>query len=330
LQAAAEVSERFPDGVTWLPLAPLRDPAVVLPALAGALGIADEPGRPLAESLSSRLVVGRALLLLDDCEHLLPAVAEKVARLRDLGGPTVLVTSRDRLRLQGEQVYAVPPLAEADAVELFVTRGRALAVDVDGRPELVEPCERLDRLPLALELAAACTPLFSPRQLDRLSGRLDLLRGGRDADPRQQTLRAAIGWSYELLDPVGQRALQALSVFRGGSTYEAAEEVSSAGPDVLQSLVDKSLLRRWEGGRLGMLEIIRESPASSWRRRARSRRSGVGTPSGRSAPRRPARRPGTDRRRRSGCCARSKRRRTSVPRSSTCWRRGLRTTLRAS
>src|SRR5262249_48742057 len=122
-----------------------------------------------------------------------------------------------------------------------------------------ELCERLDDLPLALELAAARTSLLSTEQLlERLGNRLDLLRGGRDAETRQQTLRATIEWSYELLEPEERSLLAALSVFRGGWTLEAAEQVADADLELLQSLVDKSLVRRWGSGRFGLLETIRE------------------------------------------------------------------------
>jgi predicted ATPase len=261
LQAAAATADRFPDGVTWLPLAPLRDPAAVLPALAGALGIPEEPGRPLPETLASVLAAKRALLLLDNCEHLLPALAADVARLRDLGGPIVLATSRERLQLDGEHAFGVPSLGADDAVELFLARASAVGVDLGRSRQVEELSERLDRLPLALELAAARTPLFSVGQLlARIGERLDLLRGSRDADPRQQTLRATIAWSYELLSEPERRLFRGLSVFATGCGYEAAEQVCGADPDTLQSLLDKSLMRRRDGRaghRYWMLETVR-------------------------------------------------------------------------
>ena len=204
----------------------------------------------------------RALLLLDKSEHLLPAAAEEIAKLIATSGPALLVTSRERLQLQGEQVYPVPTLAERDGIELFLARARALEPAFAANESVSQLCLRLDNLPLALELAAARTTLFSPEQLlERLSQRLDLFKGGRDADPRQQTLRATIEWSYNLLAPEEQRLFRCLSVFPGGCTYEAAEEVCGADPDTLQSLLDKSLLRRREstfGSRYWMLETIRE------------------------------------------------------------------------
>ena len=258
LQAAAEAAEHFPDGITWVPLASLRDAALVLPTLAEALDVQEES---LVEALGGR----RRLLLLDNAEHLLPGLAEQLAMIRAVDGPILLVTSRERLQLQGERVYAVAPLGEEDAVELFLERSAALGVELHRSPAVIELCRRLDDLPLPLELAAARTPLFSPEQLvERLSGRLDLLKGGRDADPRQQTLRATIEWSYDLLDSDERRLFQRLSIFVAGCTLDQAEEISDADPDTLQSLLDKSLLRRLEtdeAPRFWMLETLREYAA---------------------------------------------------------------------
>ena len=265
IQSAAEASESYPDGVWWVSLAPLRDAHLLVSSLADTLQVEEQPGRALAESVAERLAGKRALLLLDNAEHLLPAVAHEIARLRDVAGPTILVTSRERLQLQGEHVYAVPTLADDQGVELFMTRARALEPALQTSPVVVELCSRLDNLPLALELAAARTVVFSPEQLlERLSQRLDLLRAGRDADPRQQTLRATIEWSYDLLDDPERRLFRALSVCVGGCTYESAEAICSADPDTLQSLLDKSLLRRRDGDlgpRYWMLETIRELAA---------------------------------------------------------------------
>ena len=177
----------------------------------------------------------------------------------------LLVTSRERLRVQGEQTYPVPPLAERDGAALFMARARAVDPSFTASDAVSELCLRLDELPLALELAAARTALFSPKQLlERLSQRLDLLKGERDADPRQQTLRATIEWSYDLLTADEQELFARLSVFAGGCSYESAEEIAGADPDTLQSLLDKSLLRKREsdlGPRYWMLETIREFAA---------------------------------------------------------------------
>ena len=169
---------------------------------------------------------------------------------------TLLVTSRELLRVRGEVEYAVPPLSELEAVTLFCARSQLEPSD-----EIAKLCRRLDDLPLAVELAAARTSVLTPEQiLERVSQRLDLLKGARDADPRQQTLRATIEWSYDLLTPKEQQLLARLSVFAGGSRLEAADEVAEADVDTLQSLVEKSLLR-FTGGRYWMLETIREYAA---------------------------------------------------------------------
>jgi len=254
LHAAGEVAEAYPDGVWWVPLAPLTDPGDVGPTAARVLG----GGGTLPELVDGR----RLLLLLDNFEHVVEAAPEVAAVLAECPHADVLVTSRERLRVQGEQVYPVPVLERTEARRLFVTRARAAHPDFEPDEHLDELCGRLDDLPLALELAAARTSLLSTEQLlERLGNRLDLLRGGRDAETRQQTLRATIEWSYDLLEPAEQRLLAALSVFRGGWTLEAAERVCDADLELMQSLVDKSLVRRWESGRFGMLETIREFAA---------------------------------------------------------------------
>ena len=181
------------------------------------------------------------------------------------------MTSRERLQLQGEHVYPVPTLDERDGVALFLARARALAPSFSGGEAVADLCARLDNLPLALELAAARTVVFSAEQLlGRLGNRLDLLKGGRDADPRQQTLRATIEWSHELLDADERRLFRALSVFSGGCTFEAAEAVAEADPDTVQSLVDKSLLRHRDdepAPRFWMLETLREFAAEQLQQR---------------------------------------------------------------
>jgi predicted ATPase len=251
LHAAGQVADAYPDGVWWVPLAPLADPADVGPAAARALG----GGGSLPDLVDGR----RLLLLLDNFEHVVEAAPDVAAVLTECPHADVLVTSRERLRVQGEHVYPVPVLERAESRRLFVARARAAEPDFEPGEQLDELCGRLDDLPLALELAAARTSLLSTEQLlERLGDRLDLLRGGPDVETRQQTLRATIEWSYELLEPEERRLLAALSVFRGGWTLEAAEQVAGAGLEFMQSLVDKSLIRRWESGRFGMLETIRE------------------------------------------------------------------------
>jgi len=262
LQAAAQASESFPDGVFWVPLAPLRDPELVLPSLARTLAVSEERETRLEETLAAHLNGKSLLVLLDNVEHLLPTAAVRIAALRSLNGSRLLVTSRERLRISGEQAWPVPTLAEDDAKALFLVRARAVDPGFTPSPTVDELCARLDELPLAIELAAARTAVFSAEQLlERLSQRLDLLKGDRDADPRQQTLRATIEWSHSLLSEQEQALFARFAVFVGGCTYEAAEEVAGADPDTLQSLLDKSLLRKRDSGgapRYWMLETIRE------------------------------------------------------------------------
>jgi predicted ATPase/class 3 adenylate cyclase len=254
LQAAAEASEAFPDGIWWVPLAPLRDPKLVLDTAAQVVGSKNG----LAEHIEDK----EMLCLFDNFEQVMDAGAEVAELLAACPNLDVLVTSRERLRVGGEQTYPVPPLAERDGEALFLARARAVDPSFASSEAVGDLCLRLDELPLALELAAARTALFNPEQLlERLSERLDLLKGERDADPRQQTLRATIEWSYDLLSEAEQTLFARLSVFAGGCTYETAEEIAGADPDTLQSLLDKSLLRKREselGPRYWMLETIRE------------------------------------------------------------------------
>ena len=244
IEAAATLVPSFKAGVFWVGLATLRDPALVGETIAQTLGAKDG----LAEHIGER----ELLLLLDNMEQVIEAAPQLSALLRACANLNVLVTSRELLRVQGEVEYEAPPLAAPEAVALFCERSRLEPSD-----EIAELCVRLDELPLALELAAARAKALSPRQiLERLSQRLDLLEGGRDADPRQQTLRATIDWSHELLSEEEQRVFRALSGF-AGCTLDAAEDVCCADIDTLQSLVEKSLLR-FSDERYWMLETIRE------------------------------------------------------------------------
>jgi predicted ATPase/class 3 adenylate cyclase len=261
LQAAAEVSDEYPDGVSWTSLTPLREAVSMLPAVAQTLGVLEEQGRPVLDALADRVAGRRMLLLLDNAEHLLPGIAEELS-VFVAACPSVqlLVTSRERLQLAAEVAFPVAPLSPSDGERLFLDRARTAGVLLRRDHRVSELCARLDELPLALELAAARTVVFTPEQLlERLGHRLDLLKGNRDADPRQLTLRATIDWSYELLLPEERRLFAALAVFRNGCTYEAAEAIAGADPDKLQSLLDKSLLRRREsdsGARYWMLATI--------------------------------------------------------------------------
>jgi predicted ATPase/class 3 adenylate cyclase len=245
LEAASSLVPEYKAGVFWIGLASLRDPDLVTETIAQTLGAKDSVAVHIGER--------EMLLLLDNLEQVIEAAPELPELLRGCPNLTLLVTSRELLRVQGEVEYPVPPLAESEALSLFCERSQLEPSD-----EIAELCARLDSLPLAVELAAARTKALSPAQiLGRLSGRLDLLKGGRDADPRQHTLRATIEWSYDLLSFAEQRLFARLSVFAGGCTLEAAEEVVDADLDTLQSLVEKSLLR-YSGERYWMLETIRE------------------------------------------------------------------------
>jgi predicted ATPase len=235
--------DAYPDGVWWVPLAAIPEPAMVVTSIERAVGAADlerwAPGR-------------RALLLLDNFEHVVaaaPALSPILAEAHDL---SLLVTSRELLRIQGEREFTLEPLIEDEGVALFCDRA-----DMQPTDAVRELCQRLEELPLAIELAAARAGLLEPSQiLGRLGDRLDLFTGGRDVDPRHSTLRATIGWSHELLDAEEQVLFARLGVFAGGATFEAAEVVVSARPDPMQSLLDKSLLRR-TGDRLWQLDTIR-------------------------------------------------------------------------
>ena len=245
LEAAGELVSEFGAGVFWIGLSPVRDPELVVDTIAQTLGAKQELAAHIGEK--------QLLLVLDNLEQVVDSSIELAGVLQACPNLRLLVTSRELMRVDGEVVYPVPALAEPDAVELFCARAR-----VEPDDEVAELCDRLDNLPLALELAAARVSVLAPAQiLERISQRLDLFWAGRDADPRQQTLRATIAWSYDLLSPDEQRLFARLAVFRGGCTLEAAEEVVDANLDALQSLVDKSLLRHSEK-RFWMLETIRE------------------------------------------------------------------------
>ena len=253
LQAAADAIDDFEHGVWWVPLAPVTDPARVESAIASAV----RAEGPLPEHLRPQ----HALLLLDNFEQILAAAPRITALLEAAPYVRVLVTSREPLRIRGEQRYAVDPLDETDAYALFTERARAVDSTFVPDEAVGEICRRLEGLPLALELAAARVAVLSPAELlARLDRALPLLTGGaRDAPDRQQTLRATIEWSHELLPREERRLFARLAVFAGGFTLAAAEGVCGATIDELQSLVDKSLLRRRYGtGRFLMLETIRE------------------------------------------------------------------------
>ena len=252
LAAASETCDRFPDGVWFVDLSPVRDPALVVPTIAQTV----EADGDLANQLGD----ASSLLVLDNFEQVIAAARDLALLLGACPNVRVLATSREALRISHEQEYSLDPLPESPAVALFRHRARVVAPELDIEYALAaEICVRLDGLPLAIELAAARTKVFEPQELlARLEHRLPLLVSrARDLPERQRTLNATIAWSYELLAEDEARLLRKLGVFRGGATLAAIEEVAGAEPDLVESLVDKSFLRR-RRGRLVMLETVRE------------------------------------------------------------------------
>jgi predicted ATPase/DNA-binding XRE family transcriptional regulator len=285
----------FPDGIAFVSLAPLDNPALVVPAIARRLGVREDAGQGLIGRLAGRLADTRLLLIVDNFEHVL-AAAPAIAELLAATGPKMLVTSRAPLRLRGEQELPVPPLllpngggrpeagggsttwdldalVATPAVRLFVQRARSarpdFSLDAGNAPAVAEICVRLDGLPLAIELAAARVKLLPPPVLlSRLERRLPLLTGGaRDLPERQRTLRDTIAWSHDLLSPDEQALFRRLAVFAGGWMLEAAEVVTNRDGDLdvlagLAALIDMSLVRPSEQAdddpRFAMLETVRE------------------------------------------------------------------------
>src|SRR5206468_2049653 len=253
-QAAASLAERYPQGVWWIPLAPLRDPTLVVEAAAQTLGAQDG----LVDHIGDKSM----LLLFDNFEQVIdaaPGLSELLASCPNL---ELMATSREPLRVTAEQEYQVPPFVHEEGVGFFLSRARAIQRDFESEDAVAEICRRLDNLPLALELAAARVKALSREQiLARLEQRLPLLTGGaRDLPDRQRTLHATIERSHALLTDEEQGLFARLAVFGGGCTLEAAEQIADAGVDALQSLVDKSLVRH-TGNRYWMLETIREYAA---------------------------------------------------------------------
>jgi predicted ATPase len=279
LQLAADLREQFANGVVFIPLASLRDPALVPEMLALSLGVSETPGRSRMECLCNALRARKTLLVLDNFEHVLPAAPLVAELLAAAPGLKVLVTSRASLRLRGEREIPVPPLVEEAAVLLFAARAEEVvpgfALTKQQMPVVAEICRRLDGLPLAIELASARVRLFSPEGLlARLVGARDqsgavggaslqlLADGPGDAPERQQTLRRTIAWSYDLLAEEAQSLFRRLAVFVGGCTLAAAEAVCDASLEMLTALLRHSLLVREDGPggepRFTMLETIRE------------------------------------------------------------------------
>jgi len=287
LQIAGDVLESYRDGVWLVDLAPLRDPSIVASEAAKVLGVREEPGRPLIETLCAHLRPRNLLLILDNCEHLIKPSAVLVhAILRAAPQVRIIATSREALRVPGEQSYMVTPLpvpnrsdgiealARSPAVRLFVERAQlhrpTFALNEQEAPAIAELVARLEGIPLALELAAARVRALSVADINvRLKDRYKLLTGGgRVLLERQQTLRALVDWSYDLLQEHEQVLLARLAIFVNGFEHKSAEEVCGTDPltpedvlDLLTSLVEKSLVlaeERRDGMRYRLLETIRD------------------------------------------------------------------------
>ncbi|MFI5003408.1 MAG: LuxR C-terminal-related transcriptional regulator [Solirubrobacterales bacterium] len=288
-QAAADTLDRFPDGVWWVELAPLADPEAVGPTLGEAVGVKPLPGQSSLDAAVAHLTGARALIVLDNCEHLLEVCAAAAeALLHGCRAVTVLATSRAPLGVAGEADWRVPSLslpperqtepvdavAQSDAVRLFIERAMKVrpnfAVDAANAPAIAQICHDLDGIPLAIELAAARVRVLGVERIAAgLGDRFRLLTGGvRSAMPRQQTLRASVDWSHELLGDDERVLFRRLAVFAGGWTLDAVEEVCCGDGldrlailDLLTSLVEKSLVVVEEHGtsvRYRLLETVRQ------------------------------------------------------------------------
>jgi predicted ATPase/serine/threonine protein kinase len=283
LEVAARLLREYDDGVWLVELASLADPALVPAAIVSALGLHDQGGAPATEALTAWLRERRVLLVLDNCEHLVEACAGVARELLEVcPNLRVLATSREALGVDGESVWPVPTLSlapadslhalESEAARLFIDRATLRKPAFEATPAnahaVAALCERLEGIPLAIELAAARVKVLTVEQiLDRLDDRFRLLADGSRTASRQQTLRATIDWSYELLTDEERALLRRLSVFSGGWTLEAAEAVAGGSAeqldvlDLLSRLIDKSLVtveEREGTARFGMLEMIRE------------------------------------------------------------------------
>jgi predicted ATPase/DNA-binding SARP family transcriptional activator len=268
LELVSRLAVEFPDGAAVALLAPLQDPALVARTILEALEL-PESGRDPEEALTGALSGSRLLLLIDNFEHVLTASPTVARLLTAAPGLKVIVTSRAPLHIAAEHEYAVPPLADDEAAEFFVTRAQAanpsFVLTEQNAAAVAELCVRLDGLPLAIELAAARSKLLPPvALLARLGNRLELLTGGRrDAPRHQQTLRMTLDWSYDLLDPDAQRLFAQLGVFAGGCTLASAEAVCRVDGSVLEglaALVDESLVtqRGSDEPRFTLLQLVRD------------------------------------------------------------------------
>ncbi len=289
IQSCNQLLSQFKAGIRWVDLAPLIADALIPQAVAQVLGIREHADQPLIESVKSFLREKKMLLILDNCEHLITACAQLAdSMLSDCKNLKILATSREALDIMGERVYEVPTLSlpkergltpinmlmTYEGIQLFVERASTIKSDFElteqNAATVLQICQRLDGIPLALELAAARTKLLTVEHIaERLNDRFNLLtHGSRTALPRQQTLRAAIDWSYDLLPEEACILFRRLSIFAGGFTLEAAEEICSAAPlashtvlDLMARLLDRSLVKMEQQGeheRYRMLETMRE------------------------------------------------------------------------
>lgn len=284
LQLAQQQLAAFPDGVWLVDLAPLQEPQHVVPAVAAALGVREEAGTPLIDRLTAHLANRRALIVLDNCEHVIDAVAEIAdALVSSCAVVKILATSREGLGVAGEQIFPVRPLSlpsaphrtamlDSEAVRLFIDRAclaqPEFAIDEHNAVAVAEICRRLDGIALAIELAAARVGMLPVAEISaRLDDRFRFLTGGRRALPRHQTLQATLQWSHDALPVHEQRLFRRLAVFAGGCTLAAAADVADAGDEyavlaLLRRLHDKSLLVVHQEGvaqpRYRMLETVRQ------------------------------------------------------------------------
>ena len=290
LRLAASTLDRSGDGAWFVDLAPLTDATLVAGTLAGVLGVPEQPGRSVPESLIAACKDRQLLVILDNCEHVIAEAADVADQLvRGCPRMIILATSREPLAIEGEHLYRVPSLfvppvgadpdavLASDAVRLFADRARQqrsdFAIGPDNAAAVGRLCRRLDGIPLAIELAAARLRTLPLDEIDnRLHQRFRLLTVGRRATPpRQQTLQALIDWSYDLLNPEEQETLERLSVFAGGFDLHSAEELAGAASDSpvgvsdrLAALVDKSLLQADDAGsdRYRLLDTVRDYAAA--------------------------------------------------------------------
>jgi len=267
VEAARQVAGSYANGALFIELAPLRDPALVIPTIAHEVGLAVGSGDDVLDVLAATLATQETLLVLDNVEHVRDAATSFPLLIARAPRLTLLVTSRTVLHVSGERVVPVSPLPEDDALELFAHRARLLDPELvlsgEDEADAREVCRRVDCLPLAVELAAARVVTLTPRALrSRLETRLGLLTGGpRDLPARQRTLRETIAWSVDLLDNASRQALARLSVFPAGAPLEAAEQVVGADLDTLSTLVDHHLVQRavWRARpRLTVMETLHE------------------------------------------------------------------------